>query len=309
MSAQTKLARTSWGWLILSVAIQSLIGASMVPVRYLQTVAGFPSLGLMAMADLVAFSVMSWRLIPKIRKSDLRNKTLWIMVGIVVFRTIAQTLAVRFTANYIVQLINLLAPFLVVLFDRFVNHTELPKFTLPAITLSLIGGGLIVFGSIQEAPIGMLTSTDGLGLALALIGTVGIAAYMVVVKHGQQVGLSFEAVYITQVGANAIVLTGLSLGVGENWQAFGNINWQSGLAFAFIAIVMEIGLKVGNITTLRKLGAPLISSMLAVRLVAAIFLGWLILGERPESLLEWIGTLIVIVTISWYLSRQAGKKS
>ncbi len=307
MSIQTKPVRVNRRWLILSVVIQSLIGASMVPVRYLQTVAGFPSLAIMGVADLLAFSVMSWVMIPKIRKSDFRSKTLWIMVGIVILRTITLTLANRFTATYIVQLINLLAPFMVILFDRFINHTPLPKFTLPAITLSLIGGGMIVFGGIQDKPMAtLLTSTEGLGLALALIGTVGIAAYMVIVKHGEQVGLSFEAVYISQVGTTTIMMTGLSLSVGENWRAFGNLNWQSGLAMAFIAFGMEIGLKVGNIITLRKLGAPLISSMLALRLVAAIFLGWFILGERPESLLQWIGTLVVVVTISWYLSRQTG---
>lgn len=305
MAEFSKTAKDGSGWLVLSVAVQSLIGASMVPVRYLQTVAGFPSLGILAVADLLAFSVMAWWMIPKIRKRDLSSKTLWVMVAIVVFRTITLTLANRFTATYIVQLINLLAPFIVVLFDRIVNHSKLPKFTILAITLSLIGGGLIIFGGISDRPMaGLLTTTDGLGLALALIGTVGIAAYMVIVKHGQQIGLPFELVYISQVGTMAILMTGLSLGVGENWQAFGNINWQSGLALAFVAFGMEIGLKVGNITTLRKLGAPLVSSMLAVRLVAAIFLGWIILGERPESPLQWIGIVIVVVTISWYLSQQ-----
>ncbi len=307
MSDKIKPAGTLMGWLILSVAVQSLIGASMVPVRYLQTVAGLPSLGLMGIADLLAFSVMAWWMIPKIRKSDLRSKTLWIMVAIVVFRTISLTFANRFTTTYIVQLINLLAPFMVVLFDRLVNHSKLPKFTIPAITLSLIGGGLIIFGGINNQPLaGLLTTTDGLGLVLALIGTFGIAAYMVIVKHGQQIGLPFEVVYISQVGTMAVLMTGLSLGVGENWQAFGSLDWKSGLALAFVAFGMEIGLKVGNITTLRKLGAPLVSSMLAVRLVAAIFLGWVILGERPESLLQWIGTAIVVVTISWYLSQQTG---
>jgi drug/metabolite transporter (DMT)-like permease len=307
MSYQREPTGNNRGWLLLSVIVQSLIGASMVPVRYLQTVAGFPSLGIMGIADLLAFSVMAWWLIPKIRKRDFRSKTLWIMVTIVVFRTITLTLANRFTTTYIVQLINLLAPFMVVLFDRFVNHSKLPKFTIPAITLSLIGGGLIIFGEIRDQPLAdLLTPMDELGLILALIGTVGIAAYMVIIKHGKQVGLPFEVVYISQVGTMAVLMTGISLGVGENWQAFRTINWQSGLALAFIAFGMEVGLKVGNITTLRKLGAPLVSSMLAVRLVAAIFLGWLILGEKPETLLQWIGTAIVVVTISWYLSQQTG---
>jgi drug/metabolite transporter (DMT)-like permease len=46
--------------------------------------------------------------------------------------------------------------------------------------------------------------------------------------------------------------------------------------------------------------------MLAVRLVAAIFFGWLLMGERPQSLLQWIGAGIVVLTITWYLSQQNG---
>jgi drug/metabolite transporter (DMT)-like permease len=38
--------------------------------------------------------------------------------------------------------------------------------------------------------------------------------------------------------------------------------------------------------------------------VAALFLGWIILGEQLESELQWVGAIIVVITITWFLSSQ-----
>ncbi len=78
-------------------------------------------------------------------------------------------------------MVNLLAPFFVVIFDRFVNKTKLPRFTLLAITFSVVGGFLLIFGGLQNQPIvGLLTRSDWIGLGMALLATFGIAAYMVI---------------------------------------------------------------------------------------------------------------------------------
>ena len=69
-----------------------------------------------------------------------------------------------------------------------------------------------------------------------------------------------------------------------------------------VGVGVEVGCKLGNITVLRKLGAPLVSSMLAVRLVAALILGWFILGEQLSSLVQWGGVILVVVTITAYLT-------
>jgi len=299
--------RSMGGWILLAIAVHVVIGGTMVPLRYVQTVVGLPSLGTVAVGDLLAFSIMAWFTIPKVDKAFWRSRTLWLMVAIVIFRTVFWTLSGRFTQPYLAQMVNLLAPFFVVLFDRVVNKARLPKFTLPAITLSLVGGLLLIFGGLQDAPmVSVLTQSDWIGLGMALLATFGIAAYMVIVKYGQQIGLPFEAVYISQVGALGVVGVILSLIFRENWSGFLTLDWKSVLVILFYAFVMEIGVKIGHITVIRKLGAPLVSSMLAVRLVAAIFFGWLLMGERPQSLLQWIGAGIVVLTITWYLSQQNG---
>ena len=291
------------GWLFLNLFVQSAIGASMVPLRYLQTTAGLPSLALIALSDAIAFTIMSWHVIPKIEKRYWRSKTLWAMVAIVIGRTILQTFALRFTKAYLVQLINLLAPFFVVLLNRVFKTSPLPKYTIPAISLSMIGGGLIIFGGLRAQTFQMIiTPSDGLGIMLAFLGTFGIAAYMMIVKRGQQIGLPYEVVYISQIGAMMIVMSLLSFGFGENWTGFGQLRWPAVMALLFNAIGVEVGCKLGNITVIRKLGAPLVSSMLAVRLVAALFFSWFILGEQLTTIFQWSGVVLVIVTITAYLT-------
>ena len=79
-----------------------------------------------------------------------------------------------------------------ILFDRMVNKAKLPKFTVPAILLSLVGGVLLIFGGLEGGlSLESLTRSDWIGLGLALLATFGIAAYMVIVKYGQRIGLPF----------------------------------------------------------------------------------------------------------------------
>lgn len=293
------------GYLALAVGVHAAIGASMVPMRYLQTVAGLPGLALVALSDIVAFVIMSGFVFPRINKVYWRSKTLWVMVAVVVVRTILLIFALRFTKAYIVQLITLLAPFIVVLLNRFFTRTPLPKNTIPAITLSLMGGALMIFGDLTGQSLELAwTGEDSLGILCAFLATFGIAAYMVIVKRGQQIGLPFEIVYISQVGTMMMLMPILSLWIGEDWSPFMTVDWRAGLAFLFNAIGVEIGCKIGNITILRKLGAPIVSSMLAVRLVATLFLGWIFLGEKLVSPLQWVGAFLVVVTVTIFLSRQ-----
>ncbi len=305
MPAET--ARPGAGWLVLALVVQAAIGASMIPLRYLQTVAGLPGLAVIALTDLVAFSIMSWQIIPRIDQRFWKSKTLWAMLAFVILRTIFLTFAARFTKTYIVQLINLLAPFLVVLLNGVFVKKPLPRFTLLAISTSVVGGALMIFGGLVNQPItSLLTPEDSLGILFAFLATFTIAGYMMIVKRGEEIGLPFEIVYFSQISILTVFMGGLSLAAGEDWSAFLSMDWRAILALFSIAIGVEIGCKIGNITTLRKLGAPLVSSLLALRLVAALWFGWLFLGERLTSRLQWLGMLLVVVAVTgylWYQSR------
>jgi len=213
--------KPSMGWLLLSLVVQAAIGASMVPLRYLQAVAQMPGLAVVALADLVAFVIMSWQIIPKIDKRFFQSKALWVMLVIVILRTLLLTFAARFTKAYSVQLINLLAPFFVVILNKLFVKTPLPRFTLLAITVSLIGGALMVFGGLVDQPLAfLLTPEDTLGAVLAFLATFSIAGYMMIVKRGEEIGLPFDAVYISQVSTLTELMGVLSSTAGDNWSAF-----------------------------------------------------------------------------------------
>ena len=290
-------------WLVMAFLVQFLIGASMVPMRYLQTVKGLPGMALVAVGDFIAFSIMAWRMLPKIDKRYWRSKTLWVMVAIVILRTICLTFAVRFTKTYLVQMINLSAPFLVVYLERLINKSPIPRFTILATCLTTVGGLMMVFSEFSELSSFTVTSgEDLLGIVLAILGTVGIALYMVIVKRGENIHLPFEVFYISQIGSMMVVMFIVSLLIGEDWRTFQSFDWRAGLALAFYALIVEIVGKIGNITVIRKLGAPAVSSLQAVRLVAALFIGWLVLNERLVSVWQWAGAAVVIVTVTWFVS-------
>ncbi len=62
-----------------------------------------------------------------------------------------------------------------------------------------------------------------------------------------------------------------------------------------------LGANLGQIRSIQQLGAPVVSSMMAIRLVSALLFAGLLLGERLTSVWQLIGAGIIIVTITWYL--------
>jgi drug/metabolite transporter (DMT)-like permease len=53
------------------------------------------------------------------------------------------------------------------------------------------------------------------------------------------------------------------------------------------------------------LGAPLVSSVMAWRLIATLALAAILLGERLDSWWQALGAVVVLITITGYLWRQA----
>ena len=74
--------------------------------------------------------------------------------------------------------------------------------------------------------------------------------------------------------------------------------------FAVFTLGVLAGANLGQIGALRHLGAPLVSSLLGWRLVSALIIAGVLLGERLTSLWQVMGALIVLVTITWYLWQQ-----
>lgn len=295
----------SWHWLGLALIAQLGWGAYPVLLRYLQTVSLLPSLSLLAVGNfLVLLLVLAvrWR---QIEWSIFRLPLLWLFGGLVVLRGVTNLLATRYTLAIYAQLIYLMTPFIVALLSRVVLHEQLPRHTFKALTLCLVGALLLMAGNFGE--VGSRTAVsrnDLLGISLALASCFFLALYMLVTRRTARHHASGDSLLIVHLTSLALFSGGASLTLGENWQQWTQLATLDWVVFAMFALGVLLGANLGQIRSIQKLGAPLVSSMMASRLVSALLFGAFLLNERLSSGWQLLGAAIVFVTLTWYLRQR-----
>jgi drug/metabolite transporter (DMT)-like permease len=285
------LAHTGWG-------------AYPVLARYLQTVSVLPSMALLGLGNLFAlliFAPFVWR---RVDARFLRSPVIWGFALVVVLRAITNLLAARFTLAIYVQLITLMTPLLVALLSAGLFRERLPAFTLPAIALSIGGTVLMMSGDLGVTTGVALTASDWLGIGMALASALCLAVYMILVPRTVKSAVPGETVLLVQLAGLTITTTIISVLIGEDWGRFTEIGASDWLVFAAFTLFVLLGANLGQIASLRHLGAPLVSSTMAWRLIATLALAALLLGERLQSLWQVLGAVIVLATITAYLWRQ-----
>jgi drug/metabolite transporter (DMT)-like permease len=81
------------------------------------------------------------------------------------------------------------------------------------------------------------------------------------------------------------------------------MGWAVFLSYVMLVVLGANGLQI---SALRQLGAPLVSSLMGWRLVSTLAVGMLLLGEQLSSWWQAAGMALVLVTITWYLWQQRG---
>ncbi len=306
MQATTKstLSSNLWPWMVAILMAQAAWGAYPVLARYLQTISQLPSLSILGLGNLVAFVIMGAIFLPRFDWSTLRHPLLPLFAVIVCSRGITNFLAARYTLATYVQLITLLTPFLVALLSRVVLHEQLPKYLGRALFITLIGALLIMSNSLGAAAQAPLTRSDAIGMGLAAFSSLMLAIYMLLVRRSADSRVSGVALMMTQFVSLTVVSLGLSWLVGEDWGAWTNLGRVDWTLFLLLAIGVFCGANLAQIGGLRHLGAPMVSSMLALRLVFSLLLAALLLGEHLSSIWQFAGAIIVIITITWFLWQQ-----
>lgn len=291
-------------WVILGLLAHAGWGAYPVFSRYLQTVSRLPSMSLLAAGNFVVLSIILIPLLRRIDRRVLRRPALWFFGGIVILRGVTNLLAARYTLSIYVQLINQLTPFLVALLSAGVLREALPRYTGRALTLCLSGALLMMSGNLIQLDGFVATPDNWLGIALAAASSLALATYMILVRRSASQKIPGEALLIAH-------LTGLfgfslvaSLLLGEEWQRWTQLETADWLVFAAFSLGVLLFANVAQIKAIRALGAPLMSSMLASRLLSALVAGALLLNERLTSGWQLLGTAVVLVTITWYLRQQ-----
>jgi drug/metabolite transporter (DMT)-like permease len=296
-------AGAPWAWMFVALLAHTSWGAYPVLARYLQTVSLIPSMALLSLANMIAVAIYAPFALRHIDLRHLRSPMLWAFALVVVVRAITNLLAARYTHAIYVQLITLMTPLLVALLSAGLFREKLPPFTLPAIGLSLLGALLMIGGDMGAGGLS-LGGSDWIGIGMAVVSAFCLAFYMILVPRTVKGAIPGEAVLLVQLVALLLATSALSLILGEDWgrySALGAGDWAAFLAFV---LFVQLGANLGQVASLRHLGAPLVSSTMAWRLVSTLAMAALLLGEHLTSIWQALGALIVLATITGYLWRQ-----
>lgn len=293
-------------WMAAALIAHTSWGLYPVLARYLQTISDLPSMTLLAFGNILPLLVVLVLFGRKLDRRVFTSRILWVFALIVVARAVTNMLAARYTLSIYVQLVTQSTPFLVVVLGAGLFKERIPKYTGTAIFLCLTGALLMIGGDIGQAATADPGRSDWLGIGLALTSSLCLAFYMLVVRRTADVrhNVPAEAVLVVQLITIILVTTGISLLTGEDWGRWLEIGRTDWLMFAGLSFGVFVVANLGQVGALRHLGAPLVSSIMAWRLVSALVMGWWVLGERLDSWGQLLGAAVVLITVTWYLWRQ-----
>ncbi len=297
-----------WQWLLLALASQMGWGAYPVLLRYLQTVSHIPGLSLLAVGNLLVLLfvlAIRWR---QIEWHVFKMPLLWLFGSLVVLRGVTNLLATRYTLAIYAQLIYLMTPFIVALLSRLVLREQLPRHTFKALSLCLLGALLMLLGNLGDAAVETAVSrNDLLGIILAISSSLFLAFYMIVTRRTAKHKASGESLIIVHLTSLFLFTAVTSLIFQEDWQQWTSLQFKDWLIFGLFALGVLLGANLAQIRSIQQLGAPLVSSMMASRLISALLFAGLLLNERLSSAWQLLGAAIIFVTLTWYLrQRESG---
>jgi drug/metabolite transporter (DMT)-like permease len=292
-------------WGVLALGAHTAWGLYPPLARYLQTVSLLPTFALAAAGNAVVLVLLLFTVFPRLDRSIFRQPVLWIFAVIVVARSVTNLLSALYTLAIYVQMVNLMVPFLVAFFSTTLFRDRLPRFTIPALLLSLFGALLMMSGEIGTAGVRLaLTPTDWIGLGLAGISSLFLALYMIVVRRSLNQQLSGDAVFAVQIISLTAVMGLSSVVFREDWGRWLALRPLDWLVFAGFILIALIFANYGQILALKHLPAPVVGGLLPWRLVSALGGSALLLGERLTSFWQFLGAAIILATLSWYLWNQ-----
>jgi len=297
-----------WQWLTVAVLAQMGWGAYPVLLRYLQTVSGIPGLSLLAAGNFIVLLIAVAVILPRVDKSIFRLRIVWLFGLMVVLRGVSNMLATRFTLAIYAQMIYLMTPFIVAFLSQIVLREKLPRHTVKALTIALFGAALITSVNLGDTAVTpSVTRNDFLGMGLAVASSFFLALYMIITRRAAKDKAPGEALLIVHLVSLFVFSSLASLVVGENWGQWRELGVTDWLVFALFSLGVLAGANLGQIGAIQRLGAPVVSSLMALRLVSALAFAALLLNERLTSPWQLLGAVIIIVVITWYLRQSGGE--
>ncbi len=294
-------------WMWIGAALLAQTGWGIYPAlgRYMQTVSGLPSMSILVIGGMPMVLLMLIYVLPKYGVSIFQSRTIWMLALVVAARSTTNLLAMRFTMAIYVQLITLMTPFLVVALSLLLVQEAVPPYTGRAVSLTFVGAVLMLSSEIGSTGIRFdLALGDWIGISLALASSFMLALYMLLIRRTAKLVVPGQVILIFQITVVVAVSLPISLLLSEDrsrWAEIGATDWLVVIAYIFVVMIGANGLQIAS---LRQLGAPFVSSLMAWRLVSALLFAGLLLGEWLTSPAQMLGVAIVMVTITWYLWQQ-----
>lgn len=302
------MSQRSLIWLGILLALGAHTGRGVFPVlaRYLQVVRGLPTFSFMALVSIPLVFILIVQLADGKSAKQLLTRAMWLLALMAIMRTATGNLAARFTIASFVQLFTLMTPFIVVLLNGLFFKEKLPKFTVWAITLCSVGAVLMLSKDLTQSGLSFqFSSSDILGIGFAIASAVFTALYLLTVRNAVKYSELPPALILNfQVTAIFLATTITSIFLREPlepWMNLSLVDW--GVVFLYFLIVV-FGSNALLILALKYVSAPVVSSMMAWRLVVTVAIAFLVLGERLESVSQILGALLVVATVTWYLWQQ-----
>ena len=229
-----------------------------------------------------------------------QEKTLWALALFVVLRSVSNLLAFDLTKATWVQLVYLLTPFTVAIFGALLFKEPTPPYTYQALVVSSVGAALVIVKDWRHVW-SSFAADDLVGLGLALLSMLSLAVYFLLVRRSSKRATGRGMILLPQGLVLVLTYLGLTLATGEHWQAWAHLSTTGWLAACWVVMGVFMLANVLQITALSGANPALITSLMPLRLVSAIGLGWLLLGERLTTPAQWLGAALVLSTVSGYL--------
>lgn len=305
-------AISSGTWILFGLLSHSAWGGYPVLARYLQNTHHIGTMSLATMTNSLATIAALIFLGSRIKLKGIPFREILILAFIVVARGLTNLYASKYTYATTVQLFSLLAPFVVAWLSKRFYRESLPRFTIPALILSLAGSAAMIYsassgGAAATAALQAAAARNALGIGLAAVSGLLLAFYMLYIKEEGKRGRSAETLAFIQFASLAVCMGTGSIVAGESWKPWLSLA-PSGIAayLTFAFGVLLIGTVIQN-NAIRNLGAPTYSTLQAWRLLSTILYSWLLLGEGIQTWWQAAGTLVVMATITWYTLSQRQK--
>lgn len=305
MTTTSRIAPSIWTYVWLGIVAHIFIGS--YPVFAKRALAEVPKFSLVFLASLAiaitGAAWMHWRERLPLKQAwhiYSKERILWLFAFVVALRAVTNIIAISLIPAVWMALLTMLAPFLVALLGAWLFSQPIPRFTFRALLISSVGAILMVVPDWSDVG-GGFTHQDLLGVGIGLLSILAFSFYYLFIRRSR-LGHATNGLVMFQQGlAMSTAFLFMTLATGEDWSQWSSVSTGGWMAVLIVIFVIQVGGNLLQIIAVGGVTPALITSFMGIRLVSALVLAGLILGEVLVSPTQWLGAILVVGAVTLYL--------